>query len=92
MPLELLTFKRLIWPKMGRYSQGKFGPKDTHSGDKFLSQNRSTLFWCSRTDIFERGKEGENCTSLVPRIFRESGIKSRERGPDLKEKLLAIPK
>lgn len=34
-------------------------------------------------------KSGGNCTSLVPRISREAGIKSRERGPGLKEKLLA---
>lgn len=73
---------------MGGYSQGKTGPKDTHSGDKFLSPNRSALFWCSRTDIFERGKEGKNCNSLVPKMSRETGIKSRKRGPDLKEKLL----
>lgn len=90
IPLQLLTFQRLIWPKMGRYSQGKSGPKDTHSGDKFLFPNRSALFWCSRIDIFDGGKEGGNCTSLVPRISREAGIKTRERGPDLKEKLLVI--
>lgn len=90
MPLQLLTFQRLVWPKMGRYSQGESGPKDTHSGDKFLSPNRSALFCSSRTDIFERGKERRNRTSFGPRTSREAGIESRERGPDLKEKLLVI--
>lgn len=39
--------------------------------------------------FFNRGKQP--IFSLVPRNSRQAGIKTRERGPDLQEKLTGIP-
>lgn len=91
MCLQLLTFQRLIcWPNMGRFSQGSSGPKDTHCQvSSSCLQIEMLYFGVQGLTFFNRGKQP--ILSLVPRNSRQAGIKNRERGPDLQEKLPGIP-
>lgn len=91
MCLQLLTFQRLIcWPDTGRFSQGNSGPKDTHCQVSSSHLQIEVLYFVVQgLTFFNRGKQP--VFSLVPRNSREAGIKTRERGPDLQEKLPGTP-